>query len=269
MNFQNFRRFNDKVVIITGATAGIGQAAAVRFGLEGAAVVIHGRSPQGMKETHQLLTEAGVKEDKILEVFGDVTDDKALKAIVEKTVEKFARIDVLVNNAGTTAESVGLNGAEIESIDFILDGILKSCMKLVHYALPHLEKSKGNVVNVSSVDSELPHPAALNYSISKAALDHYARNTCIGFARKGVRINNVNPGYVHTKIKLRGGATEQQLKEFEEGWCVRNVPVGRPGTVQEIASAIAFLASDEASFITGECLFADGGLRQNSEQQTL
>ncbi|KAH7725694.1 3-oxoacyl-acyl-carrier-protein reductase [Aphelenchoides avenae] len=133
-------------------------------------------------------------------------------------------------------------------------------MKLVNYALPHLEKTKGNVINISSVDSKLPHVSALNYSISKAALDHYTRNACIGFARKGIRINNVNPGLIHTMIKLRGGcATEEQLKEFEETWVVRNCPLGRPGTVQEIANVVAFLASDEASFITGECLFADGG----------
>jgi NAD(P)-dependent dehydrogenase (short-subunit alcohol dehydrogenase family) len=265
---KNFHRFEGKAVIVTGATAGIGQAAAVRFGLEGASVTIHGRNPEGMKETHHLLTDLGVKEEHILEVFGDVGDEKTLQELVDKTAEKFGRIDVIVNNAGS-GDVKGKRTADVDTLEFFTNLLLKSCMKLVDLAMPHLEKSEGNIVNISSVDSALPHPSALNYSILKAALDHYARNTSIGFAGKGVRINNVNPGYVSTKIKLRNGATEEQLKEFEEGWVKRNCPVGRSGTPEEIANLIAFLASEEASFITGECVFADGGLRHNSEQQTL
>ncbi|KAI6198336.1 3-oxoacyl-[acyl-carrier-protein] reductase FabG-like [Aphelenchoides fujianensis] len=257
------KRFDGKVVIVTGSTSGIGQAAAYRVASEGASVTLHGRNPEGMKETVEKLKEMGVGEDRIQQVFGDVKEEKTLHEIVDKTVEKFGKIDVLVNNAGNSAEEAGLDTGDIESIDHILDMNLKSVIKLSAYALPHLEKTKGNIVNVSSVDAFKPHPEAINYSVSKAALDHYTRNACVPFAQKGIRINNLNPGYIHTNIKPRAGVTPEGLQKFHEGWVKRNVPLKRPGESKEMANIIAFLGSDEASFMTGSCVVADGGLMWN------
>jgi len=261
------KRFEGKAVIVTGSTSGIGQAAAYRFAQEGANVTVHGRNPNGMKETVGKLHELGIPDTRIQQVFGDVKEEKTLRELVDKTLEKFGRIDVVVNNAGNAAEEAGMDSAAVESLDHILDMNLKSCIKLVAFALPHLERTKGNVVNVSSVDSFRPHPESLNYSISKAALDHYTRNACVTFGERGVRINNLNPGYIHTNIKPRNGTTPGGLKKFHEGWVRRNVPLGRPGESKEMANVIAFLASHEASFMTGSIVVADGGLLNYGEPQ--
>jgi len=261
-------RFVDKAVIITGSTSGIGQAAAYRFAQEGAFVTIHGRNPSGMKETVDKLHELGIKDDRIQEVFGDVKEEQTLHSIVNETLKKFGRIDVLINNAGNSAEEAGLDSGDIESIDHILDMNLKSCMKLTAFALPYLEKTKGNIVNVSSVDGIKPHPESLNYSVSKAAIDQYTRNACVLFAKKGIRINNLNPGYIHTNIKPRGGTTPEGLEKFHNTWVKRNCPLGRPGEAKEMANVLAFLASDEASFMTGSIVVADGGLICYGEPQS-
>ncbi|KAI6170985.1 hypothetical protein M3Y97_01092600 [Aphelenchoides bicaudatus] len=261
------KRFEGKVVIVTGSTSGIGQAAAYRFAQEGALLTIHGRNPDGMKKTVEKLKQTGIKEDRILQVFGDVKEEKTLKALVDETVNKFGKIDVLVNNAGNAAEEAGLDTGHIESLDHILDMNLKSCIKLTAFALPYLEKTKGNVVNVSSVDAMKPHPEAINYSVSKAALDHYTRNACILFAEKNVRINSLNPGYIHTNIKQRNGTKGRDLEHFHNTWVKRNCPMGRPGEPHEMANVIAFLASDEASFMTGSIVVADGGLTNYGESQ--
>uniref|UniRef100_A0A915EKS1 Uncharacterized protein n=1 Tax=Ditylenchus dipsaci TaxID=166011 RepID=A0A915EKS1_9BILA len=205
------RRFADKVVIITGSTSGIGQAAAYRFGQEGAFLTIHGRNQDGMQETLRKLREMGVKDDRILQVFGDVREEKTLKDIIEKTAQKFGRIDVLVNNAGTIPEEEG--------------GIAWSwrawtsfwtCIKLINFALPYLEKTKGNIVNVSSVDGKKAHPENMYYSVAKAALDHYTRNASVLFAEKNVRINNLNPGYIRTQLKLRGEPLSKDSKSSKK-----------------------------------------------------
>ncbi|KAI6181812.1 hypothetical protein M3Y98_00869300 [Aphelenchoides besseyi] len=261
------KRFENKVVIVTGSSSGIGQAAAYRLAEEGAKITIHGRNPDGMKETTDKLKEIGVSEDRIQQVFGDVKEENTLKELVSKTIEKFGQIDVLVNNAGNSAEEAGLSTADIESLDHILDMNLKSYIKLAAFALPHLEKTKGNIVNVSSVDGVRPHPEAINYSVSKAAIDHYTRNASVLFAEKDVRINNVNPGYIHTNIKPRSGVEPEGLKKFHETWVKRNCPMKRPGESKEIANVIAFLASEEASFMTGSIVVVDGGLIQKSEDQ--
>lgn len=263
--YQN--RFMNKVVIVTGSTSGIGQAAAIRFAQEGGSVTIHGRNPEGMQETTELLKEEGVPGDRILQVYGDVVEANTQQELVNRTVEAFGGIDVVVNNAGAPAEEAGMSMAELESLDHVLEVILKSHIRLTAFALPFLQKRGGNVVNVSSVDGVKPHPDSINYSMAKAALDHYCRNASVLFADKGVRINNLNPGYIDTNIKLRGGRTQEDLKRFENLWVKNNVPMKRPGTSAEMANIIAFLASDEASFMTGSIVVADGGLQHYMPSQ--
>uniref|UniRef100_A0A914DAX8 Uncharacterized protein n=1 Tax=Acrobeloides nanus TaxID=290746 RepID=A0A914DAX8_9BILA len=150
------RRFEGKVVIVTGSSSGIGQATAVRFGAEGACVTIHGRNPEGIAETEQMLRDKGVNPSNIVAVLGEVEKDTTLHGLIDQTVQKFGKIDILVNNAGGSAEQVGKETDKLESYDYIFDLNLKSCMKLVEYDKPHLEKTKGNIVNVSSVDGVRP-----------------------------------------------------------------------------------------------------------------
>uniref|UniRef100_A0A914PSA7 Uncharacterized protein n=1 Tax=Panagrolaimus davidi TaxID=227884 RepID=A0A914PSA7_9BILA len=152
-NNNRMYNFEGKTVIVTGSSAGIGQSAAVRFGKEGANITIHGRNPDGIEETKKQLSKVGVGENRIQVVFGDMVKDKTLHDLVEKTVKKFGQIDVVVNNAGGSAVQEGYDKAEIDSLDYILKLNLKSVMKLNAIALPYLEKTKGNIVNVSSVDA--------------------------------------------------------------------------------------------------------------------
>ena len=261
------KRFINKSVIVTGSSSGIGQAAALRFAQEGASVTIHGRNPEGIEETCEKIKELGVEENKICQVLGDVKDDQTLKELVQKTLDSFGSIDVLVANAGNSGNEANLSTVDMESLDFILDINLKSTMKLITYVMPHLERTKGNIVIVSSIDGIKPHPESINYSVSKAALDHYTRNASVLFAEKNVRINNLNPGYIHTNIKPRGGTTPEELENFHNTWVKRNVPLKRPGEAKEMANVIAFLASEEASFMTGSIVVADGGMQHYGEPQ--
>lgn len=261
------RRFEGKVVIVTGSSSGIGQATAVRFGSEGACVTIHGRNPEGIAETEQMLRDKGVSPGNILAVFGDIEKEETCHDLIDQTVHKFGKLDILVNNAGGPAEEKDLDTNNLESYNYIFDINLKSVMRLVNFATPHLEKTKGNIVNVSSVDGVRPHYDALYYSVAKAALDHYCRNECNYMAEKGIRINNVNPGWVSTNILKRGGTSEAEQKKFEETWVKEMVPMQRSGKSEEIANVICFLASDEASFMTGSIVVADGGLICHSPSQ--
>ena len=259
--------FRGKTVIVTGSSAGIGQATAIRFAKEGANVTLHGRNPDGIEETKQKLKDLGIGDERVEVVFGEMTEDKTLHELVDKTVSKFGQIDVVVNNAGGAAEQIGLDTAEIESWDYIFNLNLKSLMVLNSLALPYLEKTKGNIVNVSSVDGIKPHPEALNYSTAKAAVNQYCRNASVLFADKEIRINNINPGWISTEVKKRGGVTEEGQHKFEETWVKRNVPMKRAGKAEEMANIIVFLASSEASFMTGACVVADGGLQNYGEPQ--
>uniref|UniRef100_A0A1I7Z660 3-oxoacyl-[acyl-carrier-protein] reductase n=1 Tax=Steinernema glaseri TaxID=37863 RepID=A0A1I7Z660_9BILA len=147
-------RFANKVAIVTGSSHGIGQAAAVQLASEGASVTIHGRSLEGLQTTEKMILEKGVPTERILSVQGNIQDDETLKELVEKTLEKFGKIDVLVNNAGV----VGLSGDfdSMDAYEYIHDINIKSIVKLIQLAEPHLEKTKGNIVNVSSVAAVLP-----------------------------------------------------------------------------------------------------------------
>jgi len=264
---KNMHRFEGKVVIVTGSSSGIGQATAVRFGSEGACVTVHGRNPEGIAETEKMLRDVGVTDDKMLSVNGDIEKDTTLHALIDQTVEKFGKLDILVNNAGGPAEEKGLSTEDIESFDYIFDLNLKSVMKLILFATPHLEKTKGCIVNVSSVDGLRPHYDALYYSVAKAALDMYCKGVSVFLAEKSIRINNVNPGWISTNILKRGGITDAQQAKFEATWVKEMVPMQRSGESEEIANIIGFLASSEASFMTGSIVVADGGLICHSPAQ--
>uniref|UniRef100_A0A1I7Z6T5 Short-chain dehydrogenease/reductase-like protein n=1 Tax=Steinernema glaseri TaxID=37863 RepID=A0A1I7Z6T5_9BILA len=166
-------RFVGKVAIVTGSSNGIGQAAAVQLASEGASVTIHGRSLEGLQTTEKMILDKDVPAERILSVQGNIQDDETLKELVEKTLEKFGKIDVLVNNAGLAADPK-LDKTSIEQYDYIHEVNLKSIIKLVQLVEPHLEKTKGNIVNVSSVSSSVAATFYF-YAMSKAALDHYTR----------------------------------------------------------------------------------------------
>ncbi|KAL7070668.1 hypothetical protein ACQ4LE_010132 [Meloidogyne hapla] len=255
--FDSLRRFSGKVVIITGSSSGIGQSAALSFADEGASVVIHGQNKERLDKTEKLLLAEGIPPQKLLKVLGSLEDPKTAERIVKDTINKFGRIDILINNAGVLAKPNINNPEAIENLDFIYQVNLRSVILLTQLALPHIEKVKGNVVSVSSTVS-VRFSLVTFYALLKAGLDHWTRAMAQQYASKGVRFNAINPGATKTVIFEKNGFTGD-LKKLHERWVKKTTPLGRFGEVHEMSAALKFLASEEASFITGVCLMVDGG----------
>ncbi|XP_030378162.1 uncharacterized protein LOC115626821 [Scaptodrosophila lebanonensis] len=245
-----------KVVITTGASSGIGAAIAQVVAREGARVVLVGRNLVNLQATQAVLVQKqGRQAGDVLIVQGDVTKDS--KSIVQQTLAKFGRVDVVVNNAGVLSVG-GLADLDIEEFDRVLNTNLRGVVLLTQAALPELLKTKGAVVNVSSVAGLRPFAGALSYGVSKAALDQFTKITAMELAPLGVRVNSVNPGFVVTNIHSRIGIKDEVYDAIHQR-AIETHPMGRVGDVLEVAEAVAFLASDKASFTTGALLPIDGG----------
>jgi len=245
----------NRVAIITGASSGIGAATAVHFATIGASLVLNGRNEAGLDKTiEQCPSES---RDRIIKVIGDVTDNNVLKNIVDEAIKKFGKINILVNNAGVIKYG-DVEKMDINDYDYVMNANLRSVILLTQQCLPHLIETKGSIVNVSSVCGTRSFPFVLAYGISKAGLDQFTKSIALELAPKGVRVNSVNPGVIITELQKKGGLSEEQYAAFIEN-SKKCHALGRPGTDTEVAKTIAFLASDDASFITAELVHVDGG----------
>ncbi|KAI1701807.1 enoyl-(Acyl carrier protein) reductase domain-containing protein [Ditylenchus destructor] len=251
--------FSGKAVIVTGSSRGIGREVALAFGREGAFLTVHGQSKEKLDETLELLRLSGVEGKRIVVVLGPIQDEKIANAIVDETVKKFGRIDVLVNNAGT-AKLEGEDPNTLKNYDHVFDVNVRSVMQLTNLAAPHLAKTKGNVINVSSGLAFKPRPMVTHYSMSKAALDHYTRNVANTLGAQGIRVNSVNPGVIRTDFRTRQGIPQDAEAKMEEDYTKNKIILGRFGEASEIAEVILFVASSKASYITGTTIVVDGGL---------
>lgn len=246
-----------KVVIVTGASSGIGRATAALFAERGATVVAVGRNE---KELKALVGEAKDAEGSIRAHLADVLEDSNLERIVADAVQKHKRIDVLVNSAGIIKNGT-LENTTLDDWDRMMDINLRSVFMLTRRCLPHLIATKGNIVNVSSVAGTRAFPNVLGYCVSKAAIDQFTRCAALELGAKGVRVNAVNPGVVVTNLHKRGGMEEDAYKAFLEH-STETHPIGRVGTADEVAELICYLASDKAGWITGATYAIDGGRAQ-------
>lgn len=243
--------FTDKVVIITGASSGIGAGTAVYFSNLGASLVLCGRNFENLKITAS-------KCDKVpLIVPGDVTDEKYIERVIATTIKTFGKINVLVNNAGIVANGT-IETTSLEQYDNVMSTNLRSIYHLTMLAVPHLIETQGTIVNVSSVNGIRSFPGVLAYNISKAALDQFTRCIALELASKKIRVNSVNPGLVITEIHKRGGMNEETYQKFVEHSKSTHA-LGRAGEIDEVAATIAFFAGEDSSFITGASLPVDGG----------
>lgn len=248
--------FVNKVVVITGASSGIGAGTAEYLATKGAWLVLVGRNVENLKSVSaKCLPTHGAPEP--LQIIADVTVEADAKRIIDETIRKFQKIDVLVNNAGILGRG-SIETATLEQYDNIMNCNVRSIFHLTQLAVPHLIASKGNIVNVSSVNGMRSFPGVLAYNMSKAAVDQFTQCVALELADKGVRVNSVNPGVIVTNIHKRGGMDEEAYAKFLEHSRTTHA-LGRPGSVNEVAESIAFLASDSASFITGALLPVDGG----------
>jgi NAD(P)-dependent dehydrogenase (short-subunit alcohol dehydrogenase family) len=246
--------FREKVVIVTGATSGIGRATVDGFAREGARCVLVGRDERALAEA---VDAAGAAGGKAVACRADVTAADAPATIVGRAVESFGGLDVLVNAAGIIATGA-LEATTDEVWDTMMAINLRAPFRLMRAAAPHLAARKGAIVNVSSVNGLRSFPGVLAYNVSKAGLDHLTRCAAIEMAPIGVRVNAVNPGVTVTNLHRRSGMEETQYAAFLERSKTTH-PIGRPGNPEEIASLILYLASDRAGWMTGETIPIDGG----------
>jgi len=246
--------FERKAVIVTGATSGIGRAAAEAFGREGAAVIAVGRQEDVVADVVAAIGAAG---GRAVGCVADLTAADAPEQIVRTALDRFGTLDVLVNAAGVIASGT-MEATTDEVWDAMMAVNLRAPFRLMRAAAPHLTARKGSVVNVSSVNGLRSFPGVLAYCVSKAGVDHLTRCAALELAPLGVRVNAVNPGVTVTNLHRRSGMGEPQYAAFLER-SKETHPLGRPGQAEEIAALILFLASDRAGWMTGETIPIDGG----------
>lgn len=251
------KRFAGKVALVTGATSGIGQACAIAFATAGAKVACVGRKEKALQEVAERIRAL---DSEALAIQADLSSSAEAERAVSETVKAFGGLDVLVNAAGHISSGT-IENTSLEAWDEMMDVNVRASFQLMQKALPSLIERRGNIVNVSSVTGLRAFPGVLAYCVSKAALDQLTRCASLELAAKGVRVNAVNPGVVVTEIHKRGGMSEEAYAAFLEHSKTTH-PLGRTGRPEEIAALVLFLASDEASWVTGATYSIDGGRAQ-------
>lgn len=243
-----------QAAIVTGASSGIGRAAAIRFGREGTAVLAVGRDAASLNEVSAAIVREGGRSEPFV---ADITAADAPASIVAAAGRAFGGLSVLVNAAGVIATGTIETTSDAEW-DAMMDINLRATFRLMHAAVPLLIASRGSIVNVSSVNGTRSFAGVLAYCVSKAGVDHLTRCAALELAPTGVRVNAVNPGVVISNLHRRSGMTEESYSAFLDRSKTTH-PIGRPGQADEIAELIVFLASDRAAWITGETVAIDGG----------
>jgi NAD(P)-dependent dehydrogenase (short-subunit alcohol dehydrogenase family) len=246
--------FTGKVVVVTGATSGIGRATAEAFGREHASLVLVGRDDNALCSAAEAVRAAG---GRAATCRADVTAADAPERIVAAAVDAYGGLDVLVNAAGVIASGT-LDSTTDDVWDTMMSVNARAPFRLMRAASSHLATRQGSVVNVSSVNGLRSFPGVLAYCVSKSAVDQLTRCAAIEMAPLGVRINAVNPGVTVTNLHRRSGMGEAQYAAFLERSRTTH-PLGRPGRPEDIAELILFLASDRAGWMTGETIPVDGG----------
>jgi glucose 1-dehydrogenase len=258
---EGMRGLKGKNVLVTGGTSGIGQAIAVRFAEHGANVAINYlRTPDEASETEEQVHAcvAKVRQEGVRDVLvgADVSDEDEVVRMVRDTVEQLGGIDVLVNNAGI---QISRPSEELSSADFdrVLAVNLRGAFLCAREAIRHYlaDGKPGSIVNISSVHQLIPKPNYLGYSVSKGGMQNLTRTLALEYAGRGIRVNAVGPGATITPIN-RAWVDDPVKAEM----VTSHIPIPRPGEADEMAGIVAFLASDDAAYVTGQTIYVDGGL---------
>lgn len=249
--------FATKIVLVTGATSGIGKATALRFAQGGGNVAAVGRDAAALSDLENQIESLGAK---CLPISADLADPTEADRVVTTALKHFDGVDVLVNAAGHISSGT-IETTTLEAWDAMININLRAAFVLMQKTLPSLIQRRGNIVNVSSVTGLRAFPGVLSYCVSKSGLDQLTRCAALEVAGKGVRVNAVNPGVVITEIHKRGGMSATDYDAFLHH-SRETHPLGRVGQASEVAELIYFLASEKASWITGVTYSIDGGRAQ-------
>ena len=256
-------RFDGLVAVVTGSSSGIGQAIAVRLASEGAAVVIDYRGHEdGAQQTQSQILAANAQAKSII-VQADVTKIADTNNLIEQAWSQLGRCDILVNNAGIE------KGAEFWDVteadyDAVMDTNLKGAFFLTQAFVKRLREAKkpGRVINISSVHEDMVFPHFPSYCAAKGGMRMLMRDLAVELGPLGITVNNVAPGAIITPINKSLLEDKSKLDPL-----LKNIPLGRMGTSEEVAGLVAWLASDEAAYVTGSTYFIDGGLIRNYHEQ--
>lgn len=239
-----------KIAIVTGASRGIGRYTALQLAQSGADLIVCARSEAPLKE---LVVEIEALGRKALAVVVDVVNTEDVKNLIDQALATFGRIDILVNNAGITRDGLLLRMKDADW-DAVLDTNLKSAFLLTRAVARSMSKQRsGRIINISSVVGEMGNPGQANYCASKAGLIGLTKSVARELARRNVTVNAVTPGFIETDMT-------DELDEKARTELVAQIPLGRLGSAEDIAHAVIYLASDRASYVTGQVLGVNGGM---------
>ncbi len=253
-------RLKDKIAIVTGAGTGIGEAIAHKFSREGARILLAGLPNDPVQDVAAAIAANGGQAEAFL---GDLSEEAQALRCVEAAVRRFGRIDVLVNNAGIFIANAETDAYRVEDFDRTIRANIRTAFLMTKFAIPHLHKTRGNILFTGSEAGFNGSANMTPYGASKSFLHAFAKGVALEQAKHGVRANCVCPGAVDTAwTRGPGGPLSQEIQDTIDG----TVPMGRRATPEEIANVFAFLASDEASYITGALLLADGGVTPGKGQ---
>ena len=245
------KRFENKIVLVTGAGRGIGASIAKRFASEGAEVIVnYSGNDEAAQKTVDEITAIGGQAQKYK---CSVNDSESVKVMIDEIIKKFGRIDILVNNAGITKDGLMLRMTD-EDFDRVIDVNLKGTFNCTKYVSKYMLKQKsGKIINISSVVGLSGNAGQINYSASKAGIIGITKSAAKELSSRGITVNAVAPVYVDTDMT-------KVLSDNIRNEILKNIPLQRMGNVEDISNCVAFLASEDASYITGQVISVDGGM---------
>lgn len=245
------KRFENKIVLVTGAGRGIGASIAKRFASEGAEVIVnYSGNDEAAQKTVDEITATGGQAQKYK---CSVNDSESVKVMIDEIIKEFGRIDILVNNAGITKDGLMLRMTD-EDFDRVIDVNLKGTFNCTKYVSKYmLKKKSGKIINISSVVGLSGNAGQVNYSASKAGIIGITKSAAKELSSRGITVNAVAPGYVDTDMT-------KVLSDNIRNEILKNIPLQRMGNVEDISNCVAFLASEDASYITGQVISVDGGM---------
>ena len=254
-------KLESRVAIVTGGSGGIGEAICLRLAKEGAKIVINYRShPDKAQDTKEKIEQAGSQAHIVK---ADLSKAKEIDNLVNESVARFGKVDILVNSAGLEKRADFWDVTEAD-YDLVMNVNLKAVFFTTQAVVKHFMETnnRGRIINISSVHEELPFPHFTSYCASKGGVKMITRNLSVELGPMGITINNVAPGAIATEINHDLLNNPEQLKKVTQ-----NIPLGRMGEPEDVSGIVAFLASDEAKYITGSTFYVDGGLLWNYHEQ--